>query len=160
MAMNPMQRKIRNSFLFGFLVALILGEVVIGLLIVQNKKTQEELAKAQEQQKIALKEVYVAEASAEKDEILSITTASLPAQYVPDNAITADNIENYYADDDEAQENLQMIAKIAIKENTILTEDMVEKTADAATYRMIEYSMISLPSKLEAKARALKPLPK
>lgn len=42
-----------------------------------------------------------------------------------------------------------MIAKIAIKENTILTEDMVEKTADAATYRMIEYSMISLPSKLE-----------
>lgn len=149
MAMNPMQRKIRNSFLFGFLVALILGAVVIGLLIVQNKKTQEELAKAQEQQKIALKEVYVAEASAEKDEILSITTASLPAQYVPDNAITADNIENYYADDDEAQENLQMIAKIAIKENTILTEDMVEKTADAATYRMIEYSMISLPSKLE-----------
>ena len=100
MAMNPMQRKIRNSFLFGFLVALILGAVVIGLLIVQNKKTQEELAKAQEQQKIALKEVYVAEASAEKDEILSITTASLPAQYVPDNAITADNIENYYADDD------------------------------------------------------------
>ena len=37
MAMNPMQRKIRNSFLFGFLVALILGAVVIGLLIVQNK---------------------------------------------------------------------------------------------------------------------------
>lgn len=149
MAMNPMQRKIRNSFLFGFLVALILGAVVIGLLIVQNKKTQEELAKAQEQQKIALKEVYVAEKDTKKDEILSITTASLPAQYVPNNAITADNIADYYADDDEAQENLQMIAKIAIKENTILTEDMVENTDKAATYRLIEYNMISLPSKLE-----------
>ena len=148
MAMNPMQRKIRNSFLFGFLVALILGAVVIGFLIVQNKKTQEELAKAQEQQKIALKEVYVTDKSVEKDEMISMKRVSLPAQYVPDNAITETNKENYYADDDVDQENLEMKAKIALKENTILTEDMVEKTTDAATYRMIEYSMISLPSKL------------
>lgn len=149
MAMNPMQRKIRNSFLFGFLVALILGAVVIGLLIVQNKKTQEELVKAQKQQEIALKEVYVANKNVEKDEVLSIELTKVPAQYVPDNAITEDNIGNYFADEDEDQTELKMAAKYAIKAHTILTEDMVVKKSEAATYRMIEYNMISLPSKLE-----------
>ena len=33
MAMNPMQRKIRNSFLFGFLVAVIVAAVVIGVAV-------------------------------------------------------------------------------------------------------------------------------
>ncbi len=38
MAMNPMQRKVRNSFLFGFIVALLIGAVIIGLLIMKNKQ--------------------------------------------------------------------------------------------------------------------------
>ncbi len=156
MAMNPMQRKLRNSFLFGFLVALIIGGVAIGLLIMKNKKTQEELVKVQNENKIALKSVYVAEKDIEKNEIVSWTLATLPAQYVPENAITDENLANYAIKEegeeeteDEEANGYAMIAKVAIKENTILTEDLVERSAEASTYRLVEYNMISLPSKLQ-----------
>ena len=43
MAMNPMQRKIRNSFLFGFLVAVIIAAVVVALLYMRVKGLKEEI---------------------------------------------------------------------------------------------------------------------
>jgi len=147
MAMNPMQRKLRNSFLFGFLVALIIGAVAVGLLIMKNKKTQEELVKTQEANKVALSTVYVAEKDIEQSETLALKTATVPSQYVPKNAITDKNLSNYLVEED--GDEYAMIAKIAIKENTILTEDLVEKSKEASTYRMVEYNMISLPSMLQ-----------
>jgi len=162
MAMNPMQRKLRNSFLFGFLVALIIGGVAIGLLIMKNKKTQEELVKVQQANKIALKTVYVAKKDIGKNENVSLVPASVPSQYAPKNAITSENVGNYLLknedengeevdppDPEEEPEQYAMIAKVAIKENTILTEDLVERSAEASTYRLVEYNMISLPSKLQ-----------
>ena len=47
MATNPMQRKARNSFLLGVLVALILGGAVIALLIIQLKNYKEKEAQEQ-----------------------------------------------------------------------------------------------------------------
>lgn len=152
MAMNPMQRKMRNAFLIGFLVALIIGAVIAGLLIMQNRKTKEELANVQKENKIALKSVYVAAKDIKIGEVMEMKLAEVPAQYVPENAITSDNIENYYAgtgDDETTEEILQMVAKVEIKENSMLTEDLVEKSAEASTYRMVEYNMISLPSMLQ-----------
>ena len=40
MAINPMQRKARNSFLIGFLVALVIMAVVVFILIYQIKITK------------------------------------------------------------------------------------------------------------------------
>ena len=47
MATNPMQRKARNSFLLGVLVALLIGGVVIALLIIQLKNYREKEAQEQ-----------------------------------------------------------------------------------------------------------------
>lgn len=152
MAMNPMQRKMRNAFLIGFLVAIIIGAVVAGLLIMKNRKIQEDLANAQKEKEIALETVYVAAKDANKGEVMSITTASLPSQYVPKNAITEDNIKNYYSETDENEEVepvLQMVAQVNIQENTMLTTDLVVNSSEAASYRMVEYNMISLPSMLQ-----------
>ena len=42
----------------------------------------------------------------------------------------------------------EMLAKFDMKEKTALTPDMIDKSKSAATYRMVEYNMISLPSML------------
>ena len=145
MAMNPMQRKVRNSFLFGFIVALLIGAVIIGLLIMKNKQAQEEIVKIQEANKLAMTEVYVTEKDVKAGEPISATTVSLPAQSVPENALTAEDLENYLNDDGE----YEMLAKFDMKEKTALTPEMIDKSKTAATYRMVEYNMISLPSVLE-----------
>ena len=145
MAMNPMQRKVRNSFLFGFIVALLIGAVIIGLLIMKNKQAQEEIVKIQEANKLAMTEVYVTEKDVKAGEPISATTVSLPAQSVPENALTAEDLENYLNDDGE----YEMLAKFDMKEKTALTPEMIDKSETAATYRMVEYNMISLPSMLE-----------
>lgn len=144
MAMNPMQRKVRNSFLFGFIVALLIGAVIIGLLIMKNKQAQEEIVKIQEANKLAMTEVYVTEKDVKAGEPISATTVSLPAQSVPENALKAEDLENYLNDDGE----YEMLAKFDMKEKTALTPDMIDKSKSAATYRMVEYNMISLPSML------------
>lgn len=145
MAMNPMQRKVRNSFLFGFIVALLIGAVIIGLLIMKNKQAQEEIVKIQEANKLAMTEVYVTEKDVKAGEPISATTVSLPAQSVPENALKAEDLENYLNDDGE----YEMLAKFDMKEKTALTPEMIDKSKTAATYRMVEYNMISLPSMLE-----------
>lgn len=145
MAMNPMQRKVRNSFLFGFIVALLIGAVIIGLLIMKNKQAQEEIIKIQEANKLAMTEVYVTEKDVKAGEPISATTVYLPAQSVPENALTAEDLENYLNDDGE----YEMLAKFDMKEKTALTPEMIDKSKTAATYRMVEYNMISLPSMLE-----------
>ncbi len=144
MAMNPMQRKVRNSFLFGFIVALLIGAVIIGLLIMKNKQAQEEIVEIQNANKLAMTEVYVTEKDVKAGEPISATAVSLPAQSVPENALKAEDLEKYLNDDGE----YEMLAKFDMKEKTALTPDMIDKSKSAATYRMVEYNMISLPSML------------
>ena len=105
--------------------------------------TSEELF--QEANKLAMTEVYVTEKDVKAGEPISATTVSLPAQSVPENALTAEDLENYLNDDGE----YEMLAKFDMKEKTALTPEMIDKSKTAATYRMVEYNMISLPSMLE-----------
>lgn len=149
MAMNPMQRKVRNSFLFGFVVALLIGAVVAGLLIMKNKQAQEKIVEIQNQNKLAMKEVCVAEKTIKAGEPISVTTISLPAQTIPENALKMEDLEEYEEVDDDGNTIYTMLAKIDMVENTVLTPEMIEKSKDAATYRLVEYNMISLPSMLE-----------
>lgn len=156
MAMNPMQRKIRNSFLFGFLVAVIIAAVVVALLYMRVKGLKEEIVKIQKENEVALVQVYAVTQDVQKDEILTASEdadqkfalISVPAQQVPDNAITQANLDKLYKD--ENSDEYQMTAKLDLSKNTVLTTDMVEKSNEAGTFRMGEYTMISLPSKLNA----------
>ena len=150
MAMNPMQRKVRNSFLFGFVVALLIGSVVAGLLIMKNKQAQEEIVKIQEANKLAMVDVYATSKSVKAGEAIEAVTISLPAQSVPGDAIKAGDLEKYLSEetDEDGNETYDMLAKIDMEEKTVLTAGSVEKSKNASTYRMVEYSMISLPSML------------
>lgn len=156
MAMNPMQRKIRNSFLFGFLVAVIIAAVVVALLYMRVKGLKEEIVKIQKENEVALVPVYAITQDVQKDEILTASEdadqkfalISVPAQQVPDNAITQANLDKLYKDENSGE--YQMTAKLDLSKNTVLTTDMVEKSNESGTFRMGEYTMISLPSKLNA----------
>ena len=145
MAMNPMQRKIRNSFLFGFLVAVIIAAVVVALLYMRVKGLKAEIVKIQKENQVALTQVYAITTDAQKDEILTETDGvsakvgiiSVPSQQVPDNAITPANIDDLYKDD--SSDEYQMTAKLDLSKNTVLTTDMVEKSNKSGTFRMAEY---------------------
>mgnify|MGYP002764238684 FL=1 len=151
MAMNPMQRKVRNSFLFGFLIAVVIAALIVGLLFMKIKKLNEDMVKMQQKEKLAMKTVYVVSESVKKGEKIStFSTSSVPAQMVPDNAITASNISDYQSEDEsENSDSSAVVAKVDLSPNVILTTDMIEKAKEASTYRMVEYNMISLPSLLK-----------
>lgn len=162
MAMNPMQRKIRNSFLFGFLVAVIIAAVVIALLYMRVKGLKEEIVKIQKSQEVALTKVFAVTKEVQKDETLTqsaeetddskkkIEVISVPSQQVPENAVTPDNIKELFAIDPENDTpEYEMTAKLNLSVNTVLTTDMVERSSKSGTFRMAEYTMISLPSKLK-----------
>lgn len=162
MAMNPMQRKIRNSFLFGFLVAVIIAAVVIALLYMRVKGLKEQIIKMQTAQEVALTDVFAVVQDIQKDETLTqsseeedeskkkIDVISVPSQQVPENAVTPDNIKELFAIDPESKTpEYEMTAKLNLSVNTVLTTDMVEKSSKSGTFRMAEYTMISLPSKLK-----------
>ena len=151
MAMNPMQRKVRNSFLFGFLIAVVIAALIVGLLFMKIKKLNEDMVKMQQEEKLAMKTVYVVSESVKKGEKIStFSTSSVPAQMVPDNAITASNISDYQSEDEsENSDSSAVVAKVDLSPNVILTTDMIEKDKEASTYRMVEYNMISLPSLLK-----------
>lgn len=151
MAMNPMQRKVRNSFLFGFLIAVVIAALIVGLLFMKIKKLNEDMVKMQQEEKLAMKTVYVVSESVKKGEKIStFSTSSVPAQMVPDNAITASNISDYQSEDEsENSDSSAVVAKVDLSPNVILTTDMIEKAKEASTYRMVEYNMISLPSLLK-----------
>lgn len=103
MAMNPMQRKARNAFLLGLITALIIGGIVIAVLFMRIKSLNQKVVQTQQEAQIAMKTVYVMSEDAEKNEFLipKIKTQQVPAQLVPDNAITSENIEYYYLKVDE-----------------------------------------------------------
>lgn len=149
MAMNPMQRKVRNSFLFGFVVALLIGAVVAGLLIMKNKQAQEKIVEIQNENKLAMEEVCVVETDIKAGEPITVTTVLLPTQSVPANALRMENLAEYAEEDEDGNTVYAMLAKIDMVKNTVLTPEIIEQSKEAATYRTVEFNMISLPSMLE-----------
>lgn len=145
MAMNPMQRKIRNSFLLGILVAIIVAAIIIGLLFMKIKGLNDEIEKEREKARVATTDVYtVSENVKEGESVRYLSKITVATEKVAENAITDQNLDDYIDENGD----YQMKAKIAISKNTPITTDMVEKDEKAKSFRLVEYSMISLPSKL------------
>ncbi len=139
MAMNPMQKKARTSFLLGMFLTLIITGIIIGFLILQLSKMKEEEAA------IVYHQVYVLNTDVVSGDTLQGKSAlqEVRAEYVPNNAITNTNLATYITENS--------TSKISVRKGTVLTTDMIntEGTEISADVRLQEYNMIVLPSKLQ-----------
>lgn len=144
MAMNPMQRKIRNSFLFGFLVAVIVAAVIIGVLFMKIKGLNQKVEETAAQARLNIETVYALAEDVEAKENVQVKQIDVIKQYAPENAIT--DLSDYM--DEEG--NFLMVSLCAMEANTILTPELVSNKEAAGSYRTIEYNSILLPSKVMA----------
>ncbi len=152
MATNPMQRRARNSFLIGFLLALIIMALIVMVLIFKIQGLNESIGKLEALQT----QVYVA-----GDYILSGAEVTMDSfQYatvqttLDDNELVSDNdfefvdeqtgeiIQKY--DTDGNPKKKKMVVKTNIPAGTIITKDMLEEADDPITadQRLQEYNMI------------------
>ena len=145
---NPLERKARNSFIKGLVVAGLIGLIgIIALVIILVQMKGKEQARLDAQKK-----VYVLKTSVQSGTILTqdmFTTIGADANVAPVDAVTATSF-NSIAFDEEGNE-LEVIAKIDIAANTIVTSNMLTTSDNVNTddVREEEYNMISLPSDLE-----------
>lgn len=156
MASNPMQRKKRVSFLLGMLVMLIIAAIIIALLFMQLIN----LKKAQDAAKAAERTVYVVSTDVASGSGIQISaidgdterTANV-SQEVADNKVVPENFataSDFYTDESLSQARSDLVAKIDLKEGTILTKDMLTTSSEQVTndLRKQEYNMLSLPTDL------------
>lgn len=146
--MNPLERKARNSFIKGLVVAGLIGLIgiiVLAIILVQMKGEEQARLDAQ-------KKVYVLKTSVQSGTTLTqdmFTTIGADANVAPSDALTATSF-NSIAYDEEGNA-LEVVAKIDIAANTIVTTNMLTTSENVNTddVRKEEYNMISLPSDLE-----------
>lgn len=139
MAMNPMQKKARTSFLLGMFLTLVITGLIIGFLVIQlgNMKKKEAA--------IVYKQVYVTNQSVSSGGAVSqsVTIKQMDSTVVPNNAITIINAPTYITE--------VATSKIALEAGTVLTTDMInlEGQSDTADVRLQEYNMVILPTQLK-----------
>lgn len=157
MAMNPMQRRARNSFLVGFLVALIIMALVVILLLYKIKTVtaeKDELIALQSSVLVA-KEKIKSGATVTMD---NFTTATVITTVPADQILSSSDFEwtdsagnpQIKIDENNNEVLKQLMMKIEVPAGTIVTKNMVEEIDDQTTdsQRIQEYNMILLPSQL------------
>lgn len=158
MAMNPMQRRARNSFLIGFLVALIIMAVVVLLLLYKIKGLNESLDSLKAKQSV----VYVANADLRSGEILNFDedfkTETVQTTVLSSEVISADDWDFYDQDgnmvtklnDDGSEKKKEIMLKVDVPAGTIVTKDMITEVENETkdSDRIQEYNMLVLPSRL------------
>lgn len=137
MAKNPMQRKARNSFILGMFITLLVTGIIIGLLVfkVINIKNDN---KEKEQ---GTKSAYVLTTDIKSGDSISLENlkkVDANMEIVPSNSVSLMQIEE------------DTIAKIDLKQGTILSTDMITSSEEKNTddTRIQEYNMILLPSQI------------
>ena len=146
--MNPLERKARNSFIKGLVIAGLIGLIgIIVLVIILVRMRGEEQARQKKK-----KNVYVLRTDVQSGTILTqdmFTTVGADATVAPTDALTASTFATM-AYDEEGNE-LQVVAKIDIAAKTIVTSNMLTTSDNINTddVREEEYNMISLPSDIE-----------
>lgn len=159
MAMNPMQRRARNSFLIGFLVSLIIMAIVVIVLLMRIKSINE----AKEALEQLQQTVYVAAEDLESGQVVTLdkhfimdtvqTTMDITTiiddttfQYLDEDGVPT---PKYYEDGTEKIKEVMM--KVNVPAGSIVTKDMVVETGEetTSTQRIQEYTMIQLPSHLK-----------
>jgi hypothetical protein len=132
MAMNPMQRKARNSFLMGFLLMLVIAALIIGILVmvIINQKKEEQSRQQ------SIKKVYVLTQNIKSGE--QITSSSYKLMEVS---------EDYSPTDTSIDFSKKLVAKIDLTMGTVLSKSMLTEDDNKITsdIRLQEYNMITLP---------------
>lgn len=148
MAMNPMQRRARNSFLTGMLVTLVVMAVVVITLLYKINQLNEDMENL-----VALQqEIFVAADDIQSGEEVTedLLKKETVRTTVPKDSIltSADFLE---VDDDGNEFALQYVSKVNLPAGTIITKDMVAEAGEETTddQRIQEYNMIMLPSELK-----------
>lgn len=148
MAMNPMQRRARNSFLTGMLVTLVvMAVVVIALLYKINRLNEdmENLVALQQKIYVAAEDIpsggEITEDLLKQDTVR--TTIPKDTVFTPQDFVEIDDDGNEFA--------LEYISKVDLPAGTIITKDMVAEAGEETTddQRIQEYNMIMLPSELK-----------
>ena len=142
MAMNPMQRKSRNSFLLGMVLTLLITSVIIAFLFLQVTKLKSEAAELQKSYVTA----YVLQTDMKSGDYITqsnLKEEKISTQMLPSDVITSANL---YENIDE-----NTIVKIDLKAGTVLTSSAISKSEEKITddTRIQEYNMIILPTQLE-----------
>ncbi len=139
MAMNPMQKKARTSFLLGMFLTLIITGIIIGLLILQISKMKEEQAA------IEYRSVYVLAQDVISGDNLegNLKLEQVRAEHAPNNALTSANFATYITENS--------TAKIGVRKGTVITTDMINQEGKerSSDVRIQEYNMLVLPTQLE-----------
>ena len=149
MAMNPMQRRIKNSFLSGMLIGLVVVLAVSVLFFTKINQLKEDIAKLESDQKTVL---VASQEIASGDKItLEVLTEDVvkTSLNVDEEIITA---EDFSKMDDEGNEwAIEYTSKIKIPAGTIITKEMVTEVGQEVTndQRIQEYNMLILPSQLQ-----------
>lgn len=139
MAVNPMQKKARNSFLLGmlltFLICAIIGVVLYILIIGPEKKSNSE--------KGAAIKAYALNTDVKSGEEITagmLSSIDTYANLIPQNYIDLAKLSS-------VGDDKKVIAKIDLYKNTILTSSTVTTEENAVTkdVRAMEYNMLMLP---------------
>ena len=153
MAVNPMQRKAKNSFLLGFLICLIISGLIIAFLVIQLGKIKSE----QEAQLATITTAYVANRQIKSGETIKpedIQMVQVSKDAIPSNMISGSSeFEEIVQNAETGEESILNLknAKINIEAGTIITTDMLIDTSveDTRNLRTVEYNMIALPTQIE-----------
>lgn len=135
MAVNPMQRKARNSFLLGMLIMLVIGAIVGTILYMQIMKL-----KQAEQQRVANStDIYVLTEDVKSGaEITGLKKVSIESKIATSDIATPSDLDEY------------PVAKIDIPKGAFLSKSMITTAEEKTTkdLRIEEFNMILLPSDL------------
>lgn len=158
MPINPMQRRARNSFLTGFLIALIIMALVI-LALLYKMKSINEAKEALEALQVSM---FVTTEDLESGQSVTmesfmmqkVQTTLDPTQVVSEEDFmfyneNGEQVPKYNEDGTEKQK--EMVMKVSVPAGTIVTKDMLAEVDEGTTddQRIQEYNMILLPSQLK-----------
>ena len=139
MAINPMQKKARNSFLLGMLITFVICAVLVAafyMLTILPEKKKEDTRGKEVTAYVLNRDIK----SGEKVTADMFTPISTYQSMVPQNYINSANVASL-------DENKALIAKIDMSKNTVVTTNSVVTEDQAVTndIRTMEYKMFTLP---------------
>ena len=139
MAINPMQKKARNSFLLGMLITFVICAVLVAafyMLTILPEKKKEDTRGKEVTAYVLNRDIK----SGEKVTVDMFTPISTYQSMVPQNYINSANVASL-------DENKALIAKIDMSKNTVVTTNSVVTEDQTVTndIRTIEYNMFTLP---------------
>ncbi len=143
MAVNPMQKKARNSFLLGMLVTFIICAIIIAIfyavIIAPEKKKESERGKA-----VTAYALNTDVKSGQEITAGMLTKVETYQNLVPQNYIDMTQVASI-------ESEKKLIAKIDMYKNTLLTAASVATEGQEITndVRTMEYNMLALPINVE-----------